>query len=433
MGSLVKLQTKTLRAFSVYALLVLAVSIPVYYWRVDSIWIEELDEHNRLVADKTIQEFSKLGLRGEELDKSISLWNSIQPSTNLVPVGKKEICPDSVYSVHRQKPYVNYADMDRLRGLKKTVRINDKYYDLTIETNLEESSETVFAITILTLLFGIILILGFLYLSKKMSDTLWQPFRIILEKLQTFKLSSQQPIEFLNTEIFEFVELQQAVDKLVQHSIATYSSQKEFTENASHELQTPLAILQNKIDILMQSEGLSEQQYEIIEQLNTTLLRLSRINKNLLLLARMDNQQYVLKNDIDVTSVLDHCIEELQLYADNESVLLKRESSESVSVVGNQTLIEILVYNLVLNAIRYSSNGSTVLVRLTSSTLSVYNPGITPLVPEAIFRRFSKSAMQKSGSGLGLAIVQQICALHGWKAGYEFVEFKHRFSIRFIE
>ena len=132
--------------------------------------------------------------------------------------------------------------IDRFRGLTTNIKIDNKNFIVTIETNVEESEETVIYIAVVTLFFFLILVIGFWILNKRLSQKLWKPFKDTLQKLKSFQLNKQNEIQFSETDIVEFQELNTALDKLLKHSIATYKSQKEFTENASHELQTPIAI-----------------------------------------------------------------------------------------------------------------------------------------------------------------------------------------------
>lgn len=246
-----KLLNKSLKSFTIYALIVLATSVPAYYYLVDSIWLRELDEHNEIVADRTENELNQLELTETELNQSIVLWKKIQPGTNLEKTTLEKSRKDSTYTVLRKNPYVAHDDIDRFRGLSRVIKIYGENYLLTVETNVEETEETAIAIAILTFLFFLILVVGFLILNRRLSVKLWQPFRNTLTELKTFNLNSQSNISFEKSNILEFEELNVALNKLIEHTVSVYKSQKEFTENASHELQTPLAIIKNKLDILL--------------------------------------------------------------------------------------------------------------------------------------------------------------------------------------
>ncbi|MBX2963740.1 MAG: HAMP domain-containing histidine kinase [Cyclobacteriaceae bacterium] len=426
-----KLLNKSLKSFTIYALIVLAASVPAYLYLVDSIWLRELDEHNEIVADRMENELNKLQLSETELNQSIVLWNKIQPGTNLqktnLDIGRK----DSTYTVLRKNPYVTHEDIDRFRGLLRVIEINGENYLLTVETNVEETEETVVAIAVLTFLFFLIMVVGFLILNRRLSVKLWQPFKNTLAKLKAFNLNSQSNISFEKSTILEFEELNVALNKLIEHTVSVYKSQKEFTENASHELQTPLAIIKNKLDILLQKEALTDRQYQIIEDINKALTRVSRINKNLLLLAKIENHQFDDSETINLSELTTECIEQLQEHFSNKDLNLKSSIDEDCVVTGNSILIEILINNLLLNSIRHNLLKGTVGVKLSKSGFIISNSGRAALEQEELFKRFKTASDESSGSGLGLAIVEQICKRHQWKINYEFRQDTHTFKISF--
>lgn len=426
-----KLLNKSLKSFTIYALIVLATSVPAYYYLVDSIWLRELDEHNEIVADRTENELNQLELTETELNQSIVLWNKIQPGTNLQKTTLDKNRKDSTYTVLRKNPYVAHEDIDRFRGLSRVIEINGEAYLLTVETNVEETEETAVAIAILTFLFFVILVVGFLILNRRLSVKLWQPFKNTLTRLKAFNLNSHTSIKFENSNILEFQELNEALNKLIDHTISVYKSQKEFTENASHELQTPLAIIKNKLDILLQKETLTDRQYQIIEDINKTLTRVSRVNKNLLLLAKIENHQFDGSQVINLSELSEQCLEQLNEHLLNKKLSIQTEIEKDIFITGNKILIDILINNLLLNAIRHNSQNGFVKVSLNKAGLFISNSGMNALEKENLFKRFKKHSDQSSGSGLGLAIVEQVCKRHQWAIAYEFHQETHTFKISF--
>lgn len=426
-----RLLHKSLKSFTIYALVVLAASVPAYYYLVDSIWLRELDEHNEIVADRTENELNQLALTETELNQSIILWNKIQPGTNLQKTNLDKNGKDSTYTVFKKNPYVAYEAIDRFRGLSRVIKINGEAYLLTVETNVEETEETVVAIAILTFIFFVILVVGFLILNRRLSVKLWQPFKITLSRLKAFNLNSQTSITFENSNILEFQELNEALNKLIEHTISVYKSQKEFTENASHELQTPLAIIKNKLDILLQKQDLSNRQYQIIEDINKALTRVSRINKNLLLLAKIENHQFDESEAINLSELTQECLEQLEEHFSNKELSVHTSIEKDCIVTGNSVLIEVLINNLLLNSIRHNVQKGNVEVKLNQSGFIISNSGIKTLEKEQLFKRFKKSLDETSGSGLGLSIVEQICKRHQWTIDYDFLQEAHTFKINF--
>lgn len=430
MGRMKNLLQKSLKPLTIFAFIVFALSIPSYLLMVDWIWRKELDENNEIIAQRIENEFGKQKISDEKLAENIRFWNEIQAVGNLTPAGRS-LQQDSIYTIRRANPYSQKEAVDRFRGLKTNVEINHQNYILVIETNVEETEETVFYIAVVTLLFFLILIVGFWVLNKKLSQKLWKPFRNTLEKLKSFELNDQKRIEFQETDTIEFAELNATLNKLIQHSISTYKSQKEFTENASHELQTPIAIIKNKLDVLLQDKSLTDRQYDIIEEINMTLLRMSRINKNLLLLAKIENRQFADVKEYDMSEIIRNSVSELEDFINAKNILTHIELLNHPKLKSNQALTEILVSNLLLNAVRYSENGSTVSVKLAEKNLIISNFGSRALEMDALFQRFNKISAKSQGSSLGLAIVKEICNNNGWKIDYQFENKRHHFILNF--
>ncbi|QBJ85416.1 sensor histidine kinase [Chryseobacterium gleum] len=407
------------------------ISIPVYYFVVDTIWKNELDEHNQIIIEKTAFEFNRLKLSDEALEKSLELWNQIQPETNIEKISPGQIRRDTVYTYEKQLPFISEQKKERYRCLKKVVHLHNKPYLFTIQTNIEESHETIAVIAMITIFFFVVIVVGLLYLNRKLSSSIWKPFRDTLDQLKTFNLNSQSTIEFPVSDTSEFEELNQSLYKLIERNISTYKAQKEFTENASHELQTPLAIIKNKLDILLQDQDLTEKQYRIAEDINKALTRSSRINKNLLLLAKIDNNQFDHTETIFFDQLLHQSIEILEEHFEQKNISATESISNDVQVNGNSILTEILINNLIINAIRHTSPGGSVSIELNQSYFEVSNSGTEKLNTEALFKRFSKFSADNNGSGLGLSIIQEIGRLHQWMISYRFENGLHIFTVKF--
>lgn len=424
------LLNKLLKPLTVFAFVVFALSIPTYFLLVDWIWLKELDENNELIAQRIENEFNAQHIGDEKLEENIYFWNEMQPLSKIEPefqLFKK----DSIYTIHRQNPYVEKKSIDRFRGLITNIKINNKTFTITIETNVEESEETVAYIAVVTFFLFLILVVGFWVLNKRLSQKLWKPFKDTLEKLKSFQLDSHRRIQFPETDVTEFKELNTALDKLLQHSITTYKSQKEFTENASHELQTPIAIIKNKLDVLLQDKSITNKQYDIIEEINLTLSRMSRINKNLLLLAKIENRQFQNVQYFYLSDIINNSISELEDFITDKNIETNTEILENVQLKSNQALTEILISNLLLNAVRYSENGIVITVKLTENGLTISNNGSQELDKITLFDRFKKMSSDSKGSGLGLAIVKEICNNNEWQIEYMFENNQHHFILKF--
>lgn len=423
------LLNKTTKPFIIYVLIILVISIPVYYLVVDAIWKHELDEHNDIVARKTASQINSLKLSEEKLIETIQLWNDVQPSTNIRKLEKNDNLKDSIFIVEKPHDFLHFEEIDRFRCLSKVIYLNQKPYRFNIETNIEESQETIFFISVTTVILFILIVGGLLFLNRRLSKSVWKPFRNTLDKLKTFNLNQQTKIEFSKTDVSEFDELNQSLTKLIEHNVSVYKTQKEFTENASHELQTPLAILKNKLDILLQNQDLTEKQYQIAEEMNRALSRSSRINKNLLLLAKIENNQFE-NSEIHLDELLNQSMEILQEHFEQKNISVNTEISSTVKVSGNIGLTEVLINNLILNAIRHTSTNGSITIKLNNSVFEVSNSGAEKLNSDFLFKRFSRFSKDNNGSGLGLAIVKEICKSQNWTIDYRFENNNHIFSVK---
>jgi signal transduction histidine kinase len=431
MGNMSKLLHKPFKAFTIYALIILACSIPVYYLVVDFIWLDELDEHNHIVKERIEYSFNNAQIEENELNSLLKNWGKLQPSTTLTPSDLSVPKPDSTYTITKQNTYVEHNEIDRFRVLSSYISINGKLYHLQTETNIEEADETMLAIAIVTLLFFALLVIGFIFLNRRIAKQIWQPFRNTLKKLKSFDLTTQRAISFDKTNIEEFEELNQSLQKLIDKNISVYSQQKTFIENASHELQTPLAVLKSKLDLLLQNKNITSEQAELLTAIDLPLSRITRINKNLLLLAKIENKQFAEVENIELTEVINETLELLSDYTTLKQISVDENFSEKLFLSCNKTLLEILVNNLLINAIVHNTEQGKIQISFSNKTLTISNTGKTALSNEKLFERFTISSSETANSGLGLAIVKEICNRYNWHIHYTFENNLHSFSVQF--
>lgn len=221
-----------------------------------------------------------------------------------------------------------------------------------------------------------------------------------------------------------------AIKTLSETNRRLYVLQKEFTENASHEMQTPLAVLQSKLELLMQTNPINEEQAVLIGELSDASLRMSRLNKTLLLLTRLDNNQYTEKEDVDLKEIVERILDQYTEAVNAKSLQLIIEPLEHVYCRINKTLAEILVSNLLSNAIRHNIQSGKLFVSLQQQVLTVKNDGQNePLDQSRIFTRFQKNSTDSNSIGLGLGIALKICQLNNFTLQYHFQNGLHCFFV----
>lgn len=275
---------------------------------------------------------------------------------------------------------------------------------------------------------GAAIVLTIRFISKR----LWRPFDHTLAAIEGFKLEDGTLPAFETSDIKEFARLDTVLERLIRNSLHSYRLQKEFTENASHELQTPLAIFQSKLDMLLQLPDITEEQAAIIQDLYQMNARLSRLNRNLLLLAKMENRQFKRTESVDVVAV----IEQLRTYLESMAQglhLTITPIEEGLRVMANRSLFESLVNNLTVNAIRHNRPGGWIDISISREGIRFANTSDEPeLDREKIFSRFHQTTVAKGGNGLGLAIVKAVCDYHQWRIEYTYqAEGIHQFEVKF--
>ena len=279
----------------------------------------------------------------------------------------------------------------------------------------------------------LILLVSLTLVQRFLSRKLWLPFYESLAKMKSFHLDKGNVPVFGKTNIQEFNQLNNSLEELMNDNLKRYSQQKEFIENASHELQTPISVFQTQLDILLQQPGLTEKHVEIIQTLYNVSSRMTRLNKNLLLLAKIDNDHYKETKEVVLSEILNAQLYYLSYLADDRGIVLNVKGENPFKVQANVFLLESLLNNLIVNAIAYNKPNGTLDITLMDNKLIVSNTGENKsLDVNKMFERFNQmSEENKKGNGLGLSIVNQICKLHGWKIQYDFCHEKHVFTVSF--
>ena len=425
MGIMNRLLNRTLLYYTFFATLLLLLSAPFFYWMIEHLYHDDIDE--AIVLRKV--EFKKSNLPFLKI-KTISLWNSYNRDIHIIPdtiAETKELVTQTFFLdtlENEREPY---------RVLYTDITIEQHSYVLMIRQNLIESEDLMKTLTWLYLIVLFALFATLFIITRIVSGRLWKPFYETLQKIEAFNIEQHSLPIFASASIKEFEQLNKGLTKLIEENLSAYKSQKEFTENASHELQTPLAVFQSKLDLLLQQPSLAEEQVKIIHSLYDAVARLVRVNKNLLLLSKIENKQYAEKETVDVAIIVKEVLPYFEEQAESKKIKIQTDIiSSPVLVNTNKGLLEIMINNLLLNAIRHNNDGGSIMIAISNKQLVISNVGTSKsLNAETLFKRFSKASNDAHSSGLGLAIIKQICQLNQWKVKYSFNDLVHVFSIEF--
>jgi signal transduction histidine kinase len=333
---------------------------------------------------------------------------------------------DTLIFDNEEQEYVTYK-------LYVTAYQNNKHtFKVTLAKNQKISTEFIenlmFTISWVLLLLVVVFLLVNWYLSR----VVWRPFFKTLKQLNEYSISGHQAQLFESTTTYEFNQLNKALTEMTDAIYKTYQEQKEFTENASHEMQTPLAVVRANMEMLMQSSHLSENDMLHIERIERSIQKLSSLNKTLLLLAKIENKQYKDTQKLRITPILLETIGQFEDLIKSQNITIEIDKLNEIEIAMDPVLAEILFNNLILNAIRHNLVGGKIIVTSSKNELRISNSGNKLSFNAAeLFDRFKKSHESTDSTGLGLSIVKGILNSYGYSIEYSFDNHFHLFILTF--
>ncbi len=406
-----KLLTKTnsyYMFFSIITYLMIGVAV---YFTVQYLIYQEVEER-LLVEKKDFENFIQARENWEKDFYFVENKISFEPLTSAY-AGEKQEFKDVIL--------LNKYDQQRVpfRELIFYKYINNIHYRISIRKSLPESFKlmeylTSIMLLLLSIAFGVMYIL-----QRKLSQNIWFPFYETLSKIKSFDLKEENALELSSGGITEFKELNEVLQKMTKKMWKDYNSLKQFSENASHEIQTPLALINLRIEELIQEKTFSEQQMYWIQEIHRSSLRLSKLNHALLLLSKLDNQQFQETETVNLTGLLRNKIEEYEEMFLLKNIRLSQKLEGEFIVRMNVDLADSLLSNLINNAIKHNLNPGLIEIFVTDNSIKISNTGLPLTIqPEKLFERFRKAKTTSESLGLGLAIVKEICHYNGMEVDY---------------
>ena len=416
-----KLLYKTTRDFLVFSVLVLLISAPVFYLITERLYIEETDETLLLQKEEFVEDF----LANFKIS-DIPIWNKYNRNVSILP--SDNIHKDTLFD----KVYFDKLENEPYRVLNAPIVIAGKKFTYLGRVNMVEKEDMVISTALLFLLIIIILLIGILLINKISSKQIWKSFYDTLEQIRDFEIDKSKKPKFMSTDVEEFNQLNKSIERLIEKNTEIYNNQREFVENAAHELQTPLALFQTKIDTLIQFPDMPIAQSQLLGALNDDVSRLNRLNKNLLLLSKIENEHYLEKQPLILNDYLKKNLDFFSEQAKAKNLSIVMELNGILELESNPALVEILINNLFLNAIRHNVADGKIIVTTESHSVTFSNSGNkNPLIIDKLFGRFSKADPSSQGNGLGLAIIKKIAIQNNWEIAYAFENDLHNFTVTF--
>ncbi len=413
-----KLLTKTNRYYLRYSALLLACGVVLFYFIINGVIRSEVSE----LLENQLEEYL-IESRQNETSPIIQSTSELEVSL-AKKVEKPDVLIDTLIKEPSEDELIPYLQLSVYR------EINGRYYHITLRESLIESEDILLAITLSLVLLFAVLLVGLYLLNKHLSKELWKPFYLNLEQVKQFNLTQMEDMSIIDADITEFQELNDALIKMASKSKKDYLSLKQFTENASHEIQTPLAIIRSNIDQLMQYDN-DETRLNDLSKIEMAVNRILKINQGLLLLAKIENRQFKELEKLNLVEYLQQSLSDFEELSSAKNLSIHLESKNE-HILFNKSLLIVLLNNVIGNAIRHNQDNGFIKIRFMANTLTIENSG-KPLTvdPSTLFNRFVKSNPSAQSTGLGLAIVKTIGDELGLDIDYKYYNSTHTITIKF--
>jgi signal transduction histidine kinase len=285
-------------------------------------------------------------------------------------------------------------------------------------------------VTLMITLMVILFLTGIFILNRVIFASLWKDFFEALDKLKQFE-TTKEPVILGEQDIEEFDELKRVLEDMTRRLAKDYRELKEYTDHTTHELQTPLAVIKSKTELLIQSENLGAEEMKCLQAINTSVQQLSRLNATLTLITRIENRQFTEKEEIRLNDLLDRHLELQEEHMALRGIKVIRKYEGNLMLHMDQGLADLMIANLLKNAIVHNKEEGTIVVETREETLTIQNDG-PPLQfsEEELFTRFVRDTRRSGNFGLGLSLVKKVCESYNFLINYSFENQQHTFVLK---
>ena len=347
----------------------------------------------------------------------------IEPIRESIPPEFKDLIIQDSLDAHK---------LVEVRQFRTTVVVDGQAYLVRMRLPYYEFNELARDLSIWIIIGFLVLMTLSVLVGLGFSTHLWRPFYSTIDQLSQFRLDQPASPSFPQTHIREFDLLSRSLSELTQKLNQQFSLQKQFAENASHELQTPLAIASAELDFLLQSHCLEEDDYLHLQRATDALSRLSQLNRSLLLLTQVENDQFASDKPVNLSELVKQSVLDFEPFFAHKLLITTINIQPDVQLLLNHQLAGVLITNLLKNTARHCPVGGHMVLSLTNSHLTIGNTGDPlPFDQSQLFNRFVKDPARSDSLGLGLALVKQICDRYGMQLTYRYHQSskEHSFQI----
>ena len=404
------------------AVLIIFVGGVVFYIMLRKLMLDQID--NRLLDSKTliVSNFDDF------LDHPDNfVWNEELINVQL----QDKITSSSIFLSDTLLQNLKTNNYNAFRKLEFQQHWKDKNYKVKIFKELEFTDNLTLNIMMMLGLLAVFFMMSFFIVFRFVAQSSLIDFFDTLRKARDFNIEEVKELELEESDVDEFEKLNEVLRFMTTKIQMDYKGLKEFTENASHEIQTPLAIIQNKVEQLLQDESLTENQVEKFSDILQATSRLSKLNKGLSQLVRIENGQYIDVEEVDLVSIIENNLHQLEEIIDAKNISVKTNFSSPTKIEININLAELLILNLLKNAVNHNIVGGEINIEVQGKVLIISNSGIDKKLDITnLYGRFTKGSNSKS-LGLGLAIVNKICNNYDVVLSYDYKEGLHHIKLEF--
>jgi len=403
-----------------FTVLIIIITGIVYYYTISYVLTGQVDQDLN-VEEHEIFDHVRLNHKLPQVFKSEDLKISFQPVGKEV-IRRQFINTDLWNEQEREK--------ESARGLITSVSVDGINYRVTIIESKVETEDLIRVIFLITLFIIFLLILLLFIINRVLIRKLWQPFYQMLDQITQFNLTDKNTITAPDTRIDEFREMNREVTAMSLRVRSDYQELKNFVENASHELMTPIAVINSKLDTLVQDSSLTDNQGRLLGEVYQTLAKMKKMNKAMLLLSHIENRLIQEEEILDLKYRINDTLNEFHELFSSKKIQITA-SLQDASIRMNKSLLDILLNNLIGNAVNHNFEGGSINISLSQGNLTIANTGPSgALEKDMIFQRFNKSASSE-GTGLGLTLVKEICETYAFGLIYNHENEMHIFSVQF--
>ncbi|WP_017259023.1 sensor histidine kinase [Pedobacter arcticus] len=325
----------------------------------------------------------------------------------------------------------NEKDYEPVRVFESTFKDSGAYYKIKIITSMVEEDDLIKNLATYLIILYLLILISIVSLNNFVLRKIWKPFYSLIDQLKSFRIENETTLKINKTDIDEFELLNQTMEQLTEKSRKSYLNQKHFIENASHELQTPLAISINKLELFSEKNDLTEEQLKDVGFVLDNLARLTRLNKSLLLLSKIENQQFVEVERVDFESLVNHIAQDFEDLLLHKGTTLNIVVKNELQYQMNKDLAIIMLTNLMKNAIVHGVKQGTINIVILGKQLILSNYGVNhALDDDKLFSRFEKMNTDSRSTGLGLAIAKAITQKYQLQLNYTYSTI-HNFIVVF--